>query len=83
MKVPASKTVKTFIRKKTSMSMAKVGSVLRISSIVINVIFIKSNVSCNILECYIAPKSSLNISACNLSAFMINKTDVNQLTFFY
>lgn len=64
------------------MSMAKVGSVLRISSIVINVIFIKSNVSCNILEFYFAPKSSLNISACNLSAFMINKTDVNQLTFF-
>lgn len=83
MKVPATKTVKTFIHKKTSMSMAKVGSVLRISSIVINVIFIKSNVSCNILECYIAPKSSLNIFACNLSAFMINKTDVNQLTFFY
>lgn len=62
--------------------MAKVGSVLRISSIVINVIFIKSNVSCNIFECYIAPKSSLNISAYKLSAFMINKTDVNKFTFF-
>lgn len=82
MKVPATKTVKTFIHKKTSMSMAKVGSVLRISTIVINVIFIKSNVSCNILEFYFAPKSSLNISACNLSAFMINKTDVNKFTFF-
>lgn len=82
MKVPATKTVKTFIHKKTSMSMAKVGSVLRISTIVINVIFIKSNVSCNILEFYFAPKSSLNISAYKLSAFMTNKTDLNKFTFF-
>lgn len=47
MKVPATKTVKTFIHK-TSMSMSKMGSVLRNSTIVIhaNVIFIESNMSC-------------------------------------